>query len=316
MFGKVCFALCIPAAVCAAQTVVDSISYGNNSTEWQTYATDGAVTAFVPKGGEVWYATDKNVGIITVKTGAKRVLPSLGALSAGGVTCMTQDDAGTIWIGGENGLAAVSGATFKTFTSESGLPGTKVTAVYASRKGIVWVGTDMGAAAYSSGAWTPYTTKESLGGCSVRGIVEDINGTLWFGTSKGVIAFNGVTWTTYGTKNGLSSNDVKVIAYDDRKDIVWAAVGSSDVNSFDGKEWKVYMAIGENITSIMSDTQSRIWFGSSTGIFKYNGFEWVYDADKIGFPATQAGAMVRDSQGNLWFGLENSVLRMKNPYPY
>jgi ligand-binding sensor domain-containing protein len=150
----------------------------------------------------------------------------------------------------------------------------------------------------------------------VRSIIEDINGTMWFATNKGIATFNGSTWNKYDSKSGLSYSDVHVLGYDERRDNVWAAVGPSDVNCFDGKEWKVFVAIQPGIDCIMGDSQSRIWFGSNKGVIKYNGFEWVLDPQQIGFPATQAQAMFKDAKGDLWFGLENSVLHMKNPYPY
>jgi ligand-binding sensor domain-containing protein len=76
------------------------------------------------------------------------------------------------------------------------------------------------------------------------------------------------------------------------------------------------MQIQEGITCIMTDTQSRIWFGHAEGLFKYNGFEWVYDPKKVSVPATSVAAMYRDSKGDLWFGLDTGILHMTNPYPF
>ena len=76
------------------------------------------------------------------------------------------------------------------------------------------------------------------------------------------------------------------------------------------------MDIQPDITCIMVDSQSRIWFGAMTGVLKYNGFEWVTDPAKVGFPAAVVNDMYRDSAGDLYFALDNGILHMTNPYPY
>jgi ligand-binding sensor domain-containing protein len=315
MLVKHVFAFLALVTPMAAQTRVDSMSYGNNSTEWQSYATDGPVTAFVPKGQEVWYATASSVGVISLKTGGKKLIPELGSAPAEGVSVMTRDKAGTIWMGSSSGVIAGQGTNFKVYTKADGLPDGGINALCASQRGL-WVGTDQGAALFSGQSWTVYTSKDGLSGNNVRSIVEDKTGTVWFATNKGIATFDGSSWKKFDTKSGLSSNDVRVLAYDGRKNMIWAAVGDQDVNSYDGTEWKVFMAIQQGITCIMTDTQSRIWFGSEKGVIKYNGFEWVLDPQQVGIPAGQVQAMYRDEKGDLWFGMDMGILHMKNPYPF
>jgi ligand-binding sensor domain-containing protein len=117
-------------------------------------------------------------------------------------------------------------------------------------------------------------------------------------------------------KNGLSWNDTKALAYDAKKNMIWAAVGDKDMNAYDGKSWKVFMEVGDGIVAIMADTQSRIWISTATGLMKFNGDEWVTDPQKIGITAAQVTQMQCDDKGNLWFGMESGVLKLDNPYPY
>ena len=117
-------------------------------------------------------------------------------------------------------------------------------------------------------------------------------------------------------KKGLSWNDVKALAQDSRKNVIWAAVGEKDVNCFENGKWNTYMEIQPGITSIMVDTQSRIWFGSETGLLKFNGDEWISDPKQLGIPAAQVFSLHRDNGGNLWFAMESGVVRLANPYPF
>lgn len=300
----------------SGQTVQGEMDYGDNTMEWQTIATDEPVNAFVPRGNTVWYATASTVGVVDVKTGKKTLHQQMGNFPSEGVKTVAKDRSGNIWIGSANGVVLSEGSKFKTFTKEDGLSDNAVNKIFVSDRGRVWAGTQNGVSCYSGGKWSSYTTDQGLCGNSVRDIVEDNDGTIWFATNKGISTFNGSTWKTYDMKSGLSWNDVKALGYDSRKNEIWAAVGEKDVNNWDGKEWKVFMTIEEGITCIMADTQSRIWFGTETGILKYNGFEWIYDQQKIGFPAAQVKDMYRDEAGDLWFALETGVLHMKNPYPF
>ena len=157
---------------------------------------------------------------------------------------------------------------------------------------------------------------KGLCGNKVRAIAVDKDNTVWMGTDKGISALSGNQWTTHNMKNGLSWNDTKAIGCDPRTNIVWAAVGDKDIDSYNGKEWKVFMEVAEGIRCIMIDTQSRIWINTASGIAKFNGEEWITEQQKIGIPANQVSQMHRDDQGNLWFGMEKGVLRLANPYPY
>jgi ligand-binding sensor domain-containing protein len=304
------------AALVCAQDVVDSMVYGNNKMEWQVYATEGQVTAFAPRGNTVWYATAAQAGAINMKTGKKQLFQKLGEMPAAGITTVAIDCTGGVWLGGPNGVATTTnGASFTVFTSENGLPDNAVNVVFPT-KGGVWIGTDNGLAAYQGGSFKSFTTENGLAGNSVRDITVDGKGVVWLGTNKGIATYNGGTWGTHDMNSGLSWNDVKAIAFDTRKEVIWAAVGDADINAYDGKEWEVFMQIQPGISCIMTDTQSRIWFGSDEGLLKYNGFEWVYDPQKIGVPATVVADMHRAGNGDLWFGIDTGVLHMSNPYPF
>jgi len=117
-------------------------------------------------------------------------------------------------------------------------------------------------------------------------------------------------------KSGMSWNDTRALAFDRRKETVWAAVGDKDVNTFDGQKWNVYMEIQQGITSIMVDSQSRIWFGSPAGIIKFNGDDWVSDPKQLGIPAAPVYQLFCDEKGNMWFAMETGVVFRTNPYPF
>ena len=311
---------CMAVSVFAVQrgeTKVDSIVY-DQGMQWRTFSSDKPVRAFTTQKDNLYFASETGLHTMNmIKSSEKKDYTTIGTIPAASITTLATDGAGNVWVGTENGSAMKTKDGFKIFTKENGLPDNAINVIVPIKGGKMWVGTNNGACCYQAGSWTKYGVEQGLCGPKVRGITIDNNNVLWFGTDKGISSFDGTKWTAYTMNNGLSWNDTKAIACDPRTNIIWAAVGEKDVNSYNGKEWKQYMEVVEGaIKCIMADTQSRIWLGTSSGLVKFNGEEWVADQQKIGIPAKSVTQMHCDEQGNLWFGMEKGVMRVANPYPY
>jgi ligand-binding sensor domain-containing protein len=283
-------------------------------TEWSVYPSDEPVIGFAIRGDELWYATASTVNVASIKKRLVQTFSKLGTIPASDVTSIASDGK-NVWIGGKNGAAIRSGKSFEAFTKKNGLPDNSVNAVVVAA-GKAWIGTDNGLACYSGGSWKTFTTQNGLPHNKVTALMVDNNNRLWVGTMKGIGVYDGSSWKVHDMKKGMSWNQVKALAFDPRKKTVWAAVGEQDVNSFIGNEWNTFMDIAEDITSIMVDTQSRVWIGSSSGLIKYNGDEWINDPKKLGIPAAQVNWMYRDGSGNLYYACENGIVRLLNPYPF
>ncbi len=283
-------------------------------TEWTVYPADQPVSTFIINGDDLWYATPASVYSASIKKRFVSTYAKLGTIPGTDVTSMTTDGK-TVWIGGKNGVAMRGAKDFTAFTKANGLPDDNVNAL-AAGGGKVWVGTDNGLAQYSGGSWKTFTTQNGLSHNKVQALLVDDNNKVWVGTAKGISVFDGSAWKVYDMKKGLSWNNVKALAYDPRKDIIWAAVGDKDINSFAKGAWNVFMEIVDGATSLMVDSQSRLWVGSATGLVKYNGDEWINDPKKLNIPAAQVQCMQRDGAGNLFFACENGIIRLVNPYPY
>ncbi len=311
----------VAASLCAGQkheTKIDSMSY-ETGAEWKIFQTGGAVRSFALYGSVIWAITEGGVTSLNTVAGKKsdmQTYKDLGGIPCADATCIAVDNGGVVWIGTKAGLVMKTKDSFKVFKKENGLSDNTVNKILPGKGGKLWVATDNGVSLYQSGAWTAYGAKDGLAGDKVRDIVVGPNGTIWFGTNKGIFTFDGSGWTAHTMKNGLSWNDTKALAYDSRANTIWAAVGDKDINSYDGKSWKVFMEVAEGVIAIMADTQSRIWIATASGLMKFNGDEWISDPQKIGITAAQVTQMTRDEKGNLWFGMESGVLKLDNPYPY
>ncbi|MBN1761143.1 MAG: hypothetical protein JW863_22635 [Chitinispirillaceae bacterium] len=283
-------------------------------TEWSVYPADEPVSTFTIKGDELWYATPSSAFMASIKKRTVQTFAKLGSLEGTDIVCMATDGA-NVWIGGKNGVAMGGTKGFTVFTAENGLPDNNVNALVAGG-GKVWVGTDKGLACYSGGSWKVFTTGNGLSHDKVQALALDDKNNVWAGTVKGISVYDGSSFTVFNMKKGMSWNNVKALAFDPRKSTMWAAVGEKDINSFKKSKCNVFMDINEGITSLMVDTQSRIWVGSSNGLVKYNGDEWISDPKQLNIPAAQVQWMQRDSAGNLYYAGENGIVRLSNPYPF
>ena len=298
------------------ETKVDSIVY-DQGMQWRIFSSPQPVKAFAIQKDVLWFVTESSLHSMNmVKNSEAQEYKNIGPVPAAEITACACDYSNNVWIGTTNGIAVKTKDGFKVFTKDNGLPDNTINIIVPLKNGKIWVGTNGGACVYQAGAWTAYTVDKGLCGNKVRAIAVDKDNTVWMGTDKGISALSGNQWTTHNMKNGLSWNDTKAIGCDPRTNIVWAAVGDKDIDSYNGKEWKVFMEVAEGIRCIMIDTQSRIWINTASGIAKFNGEEWITEQQKIGIPANQVSQMHRDDQGNLWFGMEKGVLRLANPYPY
>jgi len=321
MYRFVLILVALAVSLFAAQkgeTKADSMVY-EKGMEWKVLPANGAVKRFCVQKDNLWYITDKGLSFLNMTSAKKndvKVVANIGSIPSADATCVSTDLTNTLWVGTKNGCAVFVKDAFKIFTKDNGLADNMVNALATDKSGKTWICTDNGASVYQNGEWKTYTSKDGLAGDKVQCIAVAPNGTVWLGTNKGISSFDGAQWASHSMKTGLSWNDTKAIAIDPRNGSVWAAVGDKDINSYNGKEWKVFMEVGEGIIGLMVDTQSRVWISTASGLMKFNGDEWVTDAQKLGITAAAPSQLYRDEKGNLWFGMESGVLKLNNPYPY
>ncbi|MDR2694662.1 MAG: hypothetical protein LBB74_10690 [Chitinispirillales bacterium] len=291
-------------------------------TEYKIIASRSPVKAFAVLSDAVWYATDEIViWQSTASVKGKPLMqqyPKLGNIASTGVTSMAIERGGSVWFACDEGVAVARGKNVTSYTSADGIPEGKVLAVAAGSGGDVWIGTENGAARFNGSSWTKYTTSDGLASNRVQALIANSRGEMYLGTNKGLSVHNGSSFQNYNAKNtgnsGLEWNNVSVLAKEPNSDVIWMTDGPKNLNTFNGREWKRYVEIQEGITSIMNDTR-RTWFGSESGLLRFNGEEWVSDKNMHGVQAEQVYAMYRDElSGNLYFGMEKGVMILSNPY--
>ncbi|UOE49213.1 response regulator [Mucilaginibacter sp. SMC90] len=119
------------------------------------------------------------------------------SLKASYINCITEDKAGTVWIGSYHGGLSRYDAntnTFKTYTTEQGLPTDNVLKIEQADDGALWISTDNGLARFDQKTekFKSFTVKDGLpiNEFNANSSFKDLNGDIYFGTYNGLVSFN------------------------------------------------------------------------------------------------------------------------------
>jgi len=119
------------------------------------------------------------------------------SLRVGYINCIKEDTRGNIWIGSFHGglsLFNVQTQTFKTYTTQQGLPSDNVLNIQQGDNGYLWISTDNGLCKFNTqtGKVKNYNVKDGLPtnefnyGSGYRAA----DGSLYFGTFNGLVSFS------------------------------------------------------------------------------------------------------------------------------
>ena len=152
--------------------------------------------------------------------------------------------------------------------------------------------------------------------------LQDKNGNLWFGTTgEGVYRYDGKEFLQFTEKDGLSNNSIWSIL-EDKSGNIWFGTDNG-VSRYDGKSISIIPLIinnsggyglsvirpGKNaVWSILQDKTGIIWFGTSEGLYWYDGNLFYRFLDKAGISNNQhltlkgIQCLLEDRNGSIWMG--------------
>jgi ligand-binding sensor domain-containing protein len=162
---------------------------------------------------------------------------------------------------------------------------------------------------------------------NIHAMLQDKNGDLWFATTgEGVYRYNGKGFVQYTQKDGLSSNTVYSMIEDSSGNI-WFGTdkGASRYDgksiasvpfTFDskGRRFIVGQTLGDShdddneVWSIMQVQSGSMWFGTTNGIYCYDGSKFTRLLDDVRVINTEnlklkrIQCMLQDRSGIIWLG--------------
>ncbi|OOQ56569.1 ligand-binding sensor domain-containing protein [Mucilaginibacter pedocola] len=240
--------------------------------------------------GTIWLATTDS-GVYHYNGISFRHFTTREGLAHNTVMVIHEDRAGNIWFGTGGGVSRYDGKTFQNFTTKDGLPNNGIQAIMEDKSGKLWFGTTGEACYYDEKTFTVFRNKEGKGFNNVWSIIEDRKGNIWFGASI-IDARQG---STLYVSNGLwrydGSDFIKVsprsasAIIEDKHGNIWTTGAASangvgnwilsryDKKSLNDKKPAVteVMDTPKMLCGILEAKDGNIWFGSLSGVYRYDG---------------------------------------------
>ena len=178
-----------------------------------------------------------------------------------------------------------------------------------------------------------YDVSDGLANSHVSAIHQDAKGYLWFGTREGLSRFDGYRFINYGTRDGLGNPVINALA-EDRQGRLWIGANGGGVARLidDPREifalhqpqaastrskfvsYRVGDSLASNrVNALLFDDSNNLWCVTDDGLYRAAvseqgdlQFELVVPHQNVATGMAAYG----DSQGRLWFGIENELIEV------
>lgn len=273
--------------------------------------------------GNIWFGTEKT-GVSRYDGKYFTKFSTEEGLSGNYILNIIEDSKGNIWFGTfDRGVSCYDGHHFTHYTTEEGLPGNSIRGLLEDKHGNIWFGINRGGVVRFDGhGFILFTSEEGLINDIVQNLYEDSHGNIWIATSRGVVRYDPDansswgTFTHFTTKEGLNFHSI-ISILEDHSGNLWFGTFDQGVNRYDpeaneGRGTFTYITYYEGLTSNLArmweDSQGYIWFATPYGVNLYDPDAYggrgsfTHFTIEEGLSHNYVGAVLEDSQGNIWMG--------------
>jgi ligand-binding sensor domain-containing protein/serine phosphatase RsbU (regulator of sigma subunit) len=239
-------------------------------------------TLHYSSSGLLWIGTANNGAYsYNLKSNNLVHLNSTYHLSCDHVNTIAEGIDNTIYLGSSEGLFIYSPSNnkFTRLTTQQGLPHNAVTYILPDSKNRIWIASH-GSPIYffKNQEFKTFKDIPGLKSYNLNCIVEDKKGHIWFGSEgDGLFQFDGNDFIHYSNKNGLTSDYCYSLVVNNKNELfVGHKNGITKVSN--GKCFIYSKETGIpskrfNLNSVYTETNNLIWFGTESGLLKYNSAE-------------------------------------------
>ncbi len=236
------------------------------------------------------------------------------------VSRLLEDNEGSLWLGGSEGLFQLRRAQVQIFSTHEGLKGDDVQSVTHGPDGTIWVGTQ-GFNGIQDGHVFDVPAPPVHGeGLWSAVILADHDGSLWFGTSgRRLMGYHAGNWKQLDAPPEIEAGWRNPSAlYQDRLHRIWIATSGS-VACQDKGQWRLY-SLGTNnsretsVRVIHQDPRGDMWFGTyGSGLYRLREGKMTSFRTSLGEYNNRAWSIHEDAEGVFWIGSQNGLNRFVPP---
>lgn len=287
---------------------------------------------FKSSRNELWIASRMN-GLYSIRRdGVLRKEPyGKDKVASRQIREFAEDEDQNIWFGTFEGLQVYNPYSdeYMTIRSDSSLPGTlshpSVFSLCRDRHNTIWVGTYYGGVNYvnpTRDIFKYHVVADGRDDCLnypiVGQMVEDVHRRLWICTDGGGLnrldrRTGEFAYFRASDRNSVRHDNVKTIAYDGSRDVLYIGTHTGGMSRYDGRTGKFYNYPDRpeegpgNIIYCMLFHEDRLYVSARNGI-------WILDPDTDSFELLLSYGPVLtfdiDSHGIMWMADRTGLLRM------
>ncbi|MCF8370919.1 MAG: T9SS type A sorting domain-containing protein [Bacteroidales bacterium] len=231
--------------------------------------------------GNVWVGNNYGISVYDGTSWTSHNMSNgLNWGSTCGVSCINQDESGTIWAGGQK-IAYLTGNSW-TVLDPAVL--TNTTGIYFNTYCIVndtvnhrlWFGTAHAGLYYKeNGQWYRHSMADGLPTNNILCGLQDSKGNVWFSLKEeGICRYTGGSWTFFSTDSGLADNWINDI-HESVDNEIWAA-NFSGVSRFSSNQWNSYLTQDQygEIELVKSDFDGNLCVFKDNFLYRYSNSSW------------------------------------------
>ena len=219
-----------------------------------------------------------------------------------------RDSEGNQWIGTGNGLCRFDELGMTAFTTQDGLTSNSVFSIHEDDTGDIWFGMSRGVTRYRDGKFSMTGNQDHV----YLSLYRTTDGILWGGTHFGVYRMleHGAEVTDILEGHGGSGVSPEKYAYvydigEDKGGTLLLATdngiysyGAGELSKFTTAEGLA----GNAVKTLLKDSGSIWWFGTSSGLSRYDGQTFTNYHYRDGLASDRVTASYRASSGKLFLG--------------
>lgn len=244
----------------------------------------------------------------------ERYAPASAPLPANGISILTADTSGALWIGYRFGGASVlTHGRLRNYDERDGLPAhTSVWGLEQDGSGRVWAATAQGMFYLDRERWFEAGTTWGLPRVSYKTLMRDRQGVLWAQGDAGVysLALGAARFVKAATAPGAG------VLFDVPDGSIWSWDSvhthlnrlTQPTNGAPPQRWNVQ----GDVTSMLFDHAGNLWIGREAGL-EYQTVGGVAGAAPQKVASSSAvAAIFEDREGNVWTSTANGIHRFRS----
>jgi len=236
-------------------------------------------------------------------------------LPMGGITSLTQDTEGFIWVGTENGLLRYEGGASSRWTRADGLPSDTAHRVLADPAGGIWVATPHGLAHIQDGRIAVAKLDEAPPGLAPTTMALDEASRLWVATTEGLfvqqrgLQFKALAWATQGRQFSLARGRRGAMHLGSDRG-VWTFLPGGSIQSWGPAEG---LPAG-GVTTLVEDGQGNLWAGTGRQLVmkSSDGLRFTDQSQRLKGSLSPNSVPFLDVDGSVWIPTQAGALHLED----